>query len=89
MALVPAEDIREGDIVDIKPILDDAAARPWDFGPGLNGEALESARMVAEHESAVADDSEVQGDKVALYTDQMNFVLPKGYLVERTGRVDA
>lgn len=88
MAQVPAEDIREGDIIDIKPILDDSTALPWDFSPGLDEAALDGARMVAEHEHAVAGDSEVKGDKVALYTDQMNFVLPFGYLVERKGSVD-
>lgn len=83
MTQIPAEQIREGDIVDITPLLDDTTAKPWDFGPGLDEKALEAARAFAECENAVADASEVQNDRVMLYTDQMNFVVPLGYLVER------
>lgn len=83
MAQIPAENIIDGDIVDIAPLLADPAAHPWDFGPGLDAAALEGTRRVAACEYARADDSVVEGDRVVLYTDQMNFIVPKGHPVER------
>ncbi len=85
---VAAEDIIEGDIVDIAPLLDDPKARAWVFQPfGPNdehlAEAIESARMTAECEYATADASKVDEESgmVQVYTDAMNFVVPPGYQI--------
>lgn len=87
---VPAEDIRDNDYLDIEALLNDPALGSWIYQP-LGGDdtdrerAIEVARMVARmvgsSEMACADESEVRGDEVLVYTDLMNFIVPKGYQI--------
>lgn len=77
---IPAQDVKDGDLVDVLPLLEDPAARPWTMSPfgsdGQLAEAIDSARVAAECEYATADASEVKDGRVMVYTDQMNFAVP-------------
>lgn len=84
MASIPAEYIRDGDIIDIVPILDDPQISKWDFGP-TDAAALAATRLAAECAYARVDEPKAVGDAVTIHTDLMNFVVPKGYLIELAG----
>lgn len=87
-SITAAEDIREGDYVDLTPPLDDSSGsvHPWVHQPfGAVDEQLAeavvaTARMAAQDEYAIADASTVNDDgTVNVYTDVINLVVPAGY----------
>src|SRR5699024_1160686 len=85
---IPAEQIREGDLVNLTGPLHDSRVRPWVHQPfgddaGQLADAVDTARMTAEHECAIADPSTVNADgSVNVYTDMINLVVPAGYQME-------
>lgn len=86
--MIPAEDL-VGDLIDLAPILNDERVDAWTWQPFGDDEAerqraIESARMVAECECAAVESVEAGEDATAIYTDQMNVTVPRGYLVKRS-----
>ncbi|MFV8246716.1 MULTISPECIES: hypothetical protein [Mycobacteriaceae] len=83
-------DLREGDLIDLTPLLNDPSSHPWTwqpFGADDRGraEAIESARDVAQYELAVVESVEhVDGDKVVVYNDQINVTVAADHLITRT-----
>ena len=87
--MIAAEELNEGDGIDLMPILDDPQAYAWIWQPFGEDEddrqaALESARMRAACEYATVDSVEIGPDVTVIYTDQMNVTVPRGYLVKRS-----
>lgn len=82
-------DLREGDLIDLTPLLTDPAAHKWVWQPfGVNErlrrEAVNSARLVAECELAVVDCAESgEGDAVLIYTDQINLAVTRTHPITR------
>lgn len=83
---VPVEQLHDGDIVDITPLLDDPDSYPWDWGRGYDTD-LTIARMAADSEYAQVDGeakpSTSHPGRVEFGTTQLNFTLPAGYLITR------
>ncbi|MEB3023058.1 MULTISPECIES: hypothetical protein [Mycolicibacter] len=86
MEQVPVEQLRDGDTIDITPMLDDPNSLPWDWGKGYDTD-VEVARMAASSEYAQVDGeakpSTSHEGRVEFGTTQMNFTLPAGYLITR------
>lgn len=82
-------DLREGDAIDLTPLLNDPAAYPWVWQPfGVDEQerqrAIETARLAADCEYAVVEAVEkADGGKVCVYTDQINITMPENQLVDR------
>lgn len=86
--MIAAEELNEGDALDLLPILKDERVNPWiwqPFGPDENERqsAIETALFVAECEYAAVESVEVGPEATVIYTDQMNVTVPRGYMVTR------
>lgn len=85
-AKVAVEQLRDGDLIDILPLLDDPEVYGWDWGAGYSTD-MRQARLAAECEYAQVDgEAQQSGSRpgwVDLGTTQLNFTLPAGYLVTR------
>jgi hypothetical protein len=86
---VKPPDLREGDVIDLSPLLGDPRAHAWvwqPFGHDEQGrqEAIATARLVAECECAVVESVErIDGGQVVVYNDQINVTVPEDFLIER------
>ncbi|KLI09381.1 MULTISPECIES: hypothetical protein [Mycolicibacterium] len=83
-------DLREGDPIDLAPLLNDPSSHPWTWQPfGADdrnrAEAIVSARGMAQYELAVVESVErIDGDKVVVYNDQINVTVAADRLITRT-----
>lgn len=82
---VVAEQLREGNVVDLVAVLSDPATHPWvwqPFGPDEPARrlAIAAALCMAECQFALVEGAEMtDSGTVMIYTDQINLTVPAGY----------
>lgn len=91
--LVKASELREGDAINLTPLLDDEAVYGWVWQPFGRDEtqrrgAIETARLVAQCECAVVESAETVGDgTVIIYNDQLNLTVPEDHSIPVEARI--